>query len=207
MCVALERAGLDALVSYVATLRRVRLTSTALSLAASLALAPGAASAYAQWSAAVTLGGGARLAPEVLREGLFLAGLRADVLFGERTIRAARVGPFVAAYALDFEALTVSAGASVLAPVSTTTPLVFSLGASWDVLGAPPEVVPLGVLGRVWWGSRSANLHASYGMAAGLWIETRWRPGDGAVDLVAGLDGDLAFLSLPAVALWNWITR
>jgi hypothetical protein len=165
------------------------------------------AAADAERSAAVTLGGGARLTPEASREGLFLADLRADVLFSERAFRAARVGPFAAVTTLDFDALTVSPGASVLAPVSTTTPLVFSLGAAWDVLGAPTEGLPIGVLGRVWWGSRSANLHASYGMAAGLWVETRWRPGDGTVDVVAGIDGDLGFLSLPAVALWNWVTR
>lgn len=185
----------------------MRPSSLALGLAASLALLPRAASAYPQWSAAVTLGGGARVAPEAAREGLFLVGLRADVLFGERAVRAARVGPFAAAYALDFDAVVVSAGVSALAPVSTTTPLVFSLGAAWDAVGAPPGVVPLGVLGRAWWGSRSTNLHASYGMAAGLWVEARWRPDGGAVDVVAGLDGDLAFLSLPVVALWNWITH
>jgi hypothetical protein len=102
----------------------------------------------------------------------------------------------------------VRAGVSVLAPVSTTTPLVFSAGVDVGPRSARrPSVVPLGLLGRVWWGSRSANLHAHYGMAAGLWLEARWSPDGGAVDVVAGLDGDLAFLSLPVVALWNWITH
>lgn len=191
----------------VATLSRVKKPPLALGLAAALALVPGAAWAYPQWSAAVTLGGGARVAPEARREGLFLAGLRADVLFGERTVRSARVGPFLAAYTLDFDALVAAAGVSVLAPVSTTTPLVLSAGVAWDVLGAPPDRAPVALLGRVWWGSRSANLHARYGMAAGLWLEARWSPDGGAVDVVAGLDGDLAFLSLPLVALWNWVTR
>lgn len=185
----------------------MRLLRIAFLLVVAFVFAPRVSSAYVQWSAAVTLGGGARLAPEVAREGLFLMGLRADVLFGQRSIRAARVGPFVAVSLLDFEALVAHAGVSVLAPVSTTTPLVFSFGASWDVLEPSGARVPLGVVGRAWWGSRSTNLHASYGMAVGFWLETRWRPDGGVVDLLAGLDGDLAFLSLPMVALWNWITR
>jgi hypothetical protein len=201
------RPTLDVRALCVATLRRVKPTALALVLAAALALAPRPAAAYTQWSAAVSLGGGGRLLPDPRREGLVLAGLRVDALFGPRAIGVARVGPFASAYTLDFDALAVSAGVSVLAPISTTTPLVFSAGATWDLLGAPPDVVPLGLLGRVWWGSRSTNLHASYGMAAGIWLEARWSPDGGAVDVLAGIDGDLAFLALPGVLLWNWITR
>jgi hypothetical protein len=185
----------------------VKITAHALGLAAALALTPRSAAAYTQWSAAVSLGGGGRLLPDARREGLVLAGLRVDALFGPRAIGVTRVGPFVSAYTLDFDALVVNAGVSLLAPISTTTPLVFSAGVTWDVLGAPPDVVPLGLLGRVWWGSRSTNLHSNYGMAAGLWLEARWSPDGGAVDVLAGLDGDLAFLALPGILLWNWITR
>ena len=67
--------------------------------------------------------------------------------------------------------------------------------------------LPVGLTGRVWWGSRSVNLHAAYGMAAGLWVEGRYAPDGGALDVVVGLDGDLGFITLPVVVLWNWLTR
>lgn len=185
----------------------MRSTWPALGLAAALALAPRPAWAYLQWSAAVTLGGGGRIAPGKPPAGIFVTGLRADALFGPRAAGAARVGAFAAASAIDFASLVVSAGMSALAPVTADAPLVFSLGAAWELAGGPAGGSPLGVVGRVWWGSRSANLHARYGMSAGLWVETRWRPDGGAVDVVAGLDGDLGFASLPLVALWNWISR
>lgn len=178
-----------------------------LAFAAALVVAPATAAAYTQWSAAVTLGGGGRLLPDARREGLVAAGLRADVLFGARDPVAPRVGPFVSAWSEDFDTLYVAAGVSVLAPVSSTTPLVFSLGGTWAALDDAESAPPVGVLGRVWWGSRSVNLHASYGMAVGLWIETRWMPASNSVDVLAGLDADIAFLSIPAVLLWNWLTH
>ncbi len=166
---------------------------------------PATGAAYTQWAAAVTLGGGGRLLPEARREGLVSLGLRADVLFGPRDPFSVRAGPFAAAWADDFEALSVAAGATLLLPTSSTTPFVVSLGAMYTL--TEQERLGLGVLGRVWWGSRSLNFHSSYGMSAGLWLETRYTPDAGAVDVIAGIDGDLAFISLPAVLLWNWLTR
>jgi hypothetical protein len=174
-------------------------------VALSLAAAPATARAYTQWAAALTLGGGGRLLPEQRREGLVSLGLRADVLFGPRDPFHARVGPFAAAWSDDFESAVVAVGGSVLLPTSTTTPFVLSVGAMYTLTEV--ERLGLGVLGRVWWGSRSLNYHASYGMSAGLWLEARYTPDAGTVDVIAGIDGDLAFISLPAVLLWNWITR
>lgn len=166
---------------------------------------PATAAAYTQWAAAVTLGGGGRLLPEARREGLVSLGLRADVLFGPRDSLSARVGPFAAVWTDDFDAASVAAGATLLIPTSSTTPLVVSLGAMYTL--TEQERLGLGMLGRVWWGSRSLNLHSSYGMSAGLWIETRYTPDANTVDVIAGIDGDLAFISLPAVLLWNWLAR
>ncbi len=173
--------------------------------ALALVALPSPALAYTQWAAAITLGGGGRLTPEDRREGLFTLGLRADVLFGPRDPFSARAGPFVAAWTDDFVSLLAAAGASLLVPTSTTTPFVLSAGAI--VSATERQHLPVGVMGRVWWGSRSLNYHSSYGMAAGLWVETRYMPDAGTVDVIAGIDGDLAFLSIPAVLFWNWITR
>jgi hypothetical protein len=174
-------------------------------VALSLVALPATSHAYTQWAAALTLGGGARLTPSQQREALVSVGLRADALFGPRDATSLRAGPFVAGWSDDFDSLVAAAGASLLLPIATDTPLVVSMGATYSVTAR--ERLPVGVMGRVWWGSRSMNLHASYGMSSGLWLEARYAPDGGALDVVVGLDGDLAFISLPAVVLWNWLTR
>lgn len=179
-----------------------RCVAAALALA-SLAAAP-CASAYTQWSAAVTLGVGGTITPEPQREVLWTLGLRADVMFGPRTPYGARVGPFIAFRTDDFVDVSAMAGASVQLPVSPTFPLVLSAGGALDLLRDP--IAP-GAFGRVWWGSRSLNYHASYGMAVGLWVEARYFPGDQRADVIAGLDADLGFITLPLVALYEWIRR
>lgn len=175
------------------------------SLILALALFPAPAAAYTQWTAAVTLGGGARVRPSDQRELLITTGLRADVLFGPREALHVRAGPFVAGYSDDLATLVAAAGLSVLLPVSADAPFVLSAGATYAL--TETERSPFGLTGRVWWGSRSVNYHAHYGMAAGLWVEGRYAPDGGALDVVAGLDGDLGFLTLPVVFLWNWLTR
>ena len=90
-----------------------------------------------------------------------------------------------------------------------------NLGANLQTLGpSSPTFTPLyqsvGLLpstGNVTLSFNILGLSATYGMAAGIWLEARWSPDGGAVDVLAGLDGDLAFLALPGILLWNWITR
>ncbi len=179
--------------------------ATAATLTLALALVASPAAAYTQWTAALTLGGGARVGPATQRALLVTTGLRADVLFGSRDPRSVRVGPFAAGYSDDLATLVAAAGLSVQLPVSTDAPLVLSAGATYDL--TERARLPVGLTGRVWWGSRSVNLHAAYGMAAGLWVEGRYAPDGGALDVVVGLDGDLGFITLPVVVLWNWLTR
>ncbi len=174
-------------------------------VALSLAASPATALAYTQWAAAITLGGGVRALPEAQRGGLFSLGLRADVLFGPRDPFHVRVGPFASVWTDNFDSAVAAVGASVLLPVSTTTPIVVSAGATYTL--TETEHLALGGIARVWWGSRSLNFHSSYGMSAGLWLEGRYTPAVGDLDVVLGIDGDLAFISLPAVLLWNWLTR
>ncbi|MEZ4407678.1 MAG: hypothetical protein R3A52_14550 [Polyangiales bacterium] len=44
-------------------------------------------------------------------------------------------------------------------------------------------------------------------MAVGLWVEARYFPGDQRADVIAGLDADLGFITLPLVVLYEWIRR
>ncbi len=174
-------------------------------VAAALVARPATACAYTQWAAAITLGGGARVAPEAAQGGVFSMGLRADALFGARSPFAWSVGPFAHVWSDNVDSLRVAAGVSLRVPVHVDLPLVLSVGAMVNALGDAP--VGPGLVGRVWWGTRSVNYHSAYGMAAGLWLEARYTPDGGACDVVAGLDADLGFVALPAVALWNWLAR
>ncbi|MDB4929149.1 MAG: uncharacterized protein JWM10_1633 [Myxococcaceae bacterium] len=169
--------------------------------ASALLVAP-AAAAYPQWTLGLTLGAGARLAPPADREVLVVAALRGEATFGPRTPYAWRAGLFGAVGTTDFVTLDLAAGAILHIPVSASLPLLLSAGAVADAAPTPGR---LGVLGRLWWGSRSLNYHSSYGMAAGLWVEGRYRPGEGTADVLAGVDLDLRVLTLPFVMLAGWI--
>jgi hypothetical protein len=166
-----------------------------------LLLAP-AAAAYPQWNLGLSLGAGARLAPPAAREVLITAAVRTDATFGARTPYAWRAGFFAAVGTTDFVTLDAAAGGVLHIPVSLTFPLLVSLGGVVDLAPTPGRA---GVLGRLWWGTRSLNYHSSYGMAAGLWVEARYRPGDGTADVIGGLDLDLRVLALPFVMLAGWI--
>ena len=166
-----------------------------------LLLAP-AAAAYPQWSLGLSLGAGARLAPPVDREVLITAAVRTDATFGARTPHAWRAGFFGFLGTADFVTLDAAAGGILHIPVNPTFPVLVSVGAVLDLAPTPGRA---GVLGRVWWGSRSLNYHSSYGMAAGFWVEGRYRPGEGSADVLVGVDADLRFLTLPFVMLAGWL--
>lgn len=166
-----------------------------------LLLAPTVA-AYPQWNLGLSLGAGAHLAPPVDREVLITAAVRTDATFGARTPYAWRAGLFGAVGTTDFVALDAAAGGVLHIPVNPTFPVLVSLGAVVDLAPTPGRP---GVLGRLWWGTRSLNYHSSYGMAAGLWVEGRYRPGEGTADVLGGIDLDLRVLTLPFVMLAGWL--
>lgn len=169
--------------------------------------APRPAHAYPQWTANATMGFGRVFGPAPWREWVFTMGLRGDVTFGPRTPFAWRAGPFIALRTDDFVSMSAAAGAVLQVPVSPTFPMVFSLGGVSDVLPETQRARRYGVLGRLWWGSRSLNYHRDYGMSVGLWCEIRHFTNEGSTDVVLGVDGDLAFMSLPVVMLYEAIRR
>lgn len=162
------------------------------------------AAAYPQWNLGLSLGAGARLAPDIDREVLITLAVRSDATFGARTPYAWRAGFFGWVGTTDFVTLDVAGGGVLHLPVHPTFPLLLSAGVVADVAPAPGRV---GVLGRLWWGTRSLNYHSTYGMAAGLWVEGRYRPGEGSVDVLGGIDADLRFLALPFIALAGALQR
>ena len=168
--------------------------------------APARVLATPQVTSDLSVGGGARFVPGAT-PGVFSMALRADVLFGPPGPYVPRVGPFVSVRTDDFNDLVPAAGVSFLVPLTSTTPLVLSVGGAVD-LTAPSRA---GVLGRLWWGSRSYNYHFAYGLTVGVWVEGRYLPAHGngtdTADLIAGADFDLEVFSLPFILFYNWVAR
>jgi len=108
------------------------------------------------------------------------------------------VGPYIDATTLSFHSADVGAGAEWLIPVIDELPLVISGGAfirdgqgrSWSP----------GADGSVFFGSRSFNFHSWYGMASGIFAQTRWIPGaPSSVDFIFGVQIDAELLALPVL--------
>ncbi len=158
------------------------------------------AAAAPQASLGVTVGGAFENAVPGPPGGAFCLGGRSDVLFGRSRGADMALGPYAEAGTLSFHNLDVAAGAEWLIPLRDELPLVLSVGAlvrdgggrSW----AP------GMEGTVFFGSRSYNFHSWYGMATGLFAQTRWIPGpESTVDAVFGVQIDAELLVMPVLLL------
>jgi hypothetical protein len=95
-------------------------------------------------------------------ETRFCGGVVGDVLFGRERNQDFGIGPFAEVSTAGFWDARYGGGLSVLAPVTSTYPVVLSLGA----FGHEAESLALG--GQVFFGLRSYNFHGSYNLAAGL---------------------------------------
>jgi hypothetical protein len=89
-------------------------------------------------------------------------------------------------------------GASWLIPAIEDLPFVLSAGA-FARNGQQRSWAP-GMEGTIFAGSRSYNFHSAYGMAFGLFGQTRWVPSTPSVlDVVVGVQLDLELLVLPVL--------
>ncbi|MCS6902132.1 MAG: hypothetical protein RMJ98_21175 [Myxococcales bacterium] len=133
-------------------------------------------------------------------EMLFYGGLRGDLLWGRRDPFTWGYGPMVGVSTNHFRDVSLAAGASVLVPVSEYLPLVFQGGPYLRLYeGTHP-----GLLGAMFWGSRSFNYHGRYGMAGGLSLEARLGlTGDRERTLILAAHLDAQVLMLPFLFLVN----
>jgi hypothetical protein len=106
----------------------------------------------------------------------------------------------------SFHDLDLGGGAEWLIPVRDDLPLVLSAGA-FSRNGDGRAWSP-GVEGTVFFGSRSYNFHSWYGLAAGLFMQSRWLPSSpSTLDLVFGAQIDGELLVLPALLIYEAIRR
>ena len=163
------------------------------------------AAADPQASAGLTIGG---VVQDVVgpshASGAFHLGGRASVLFLRNRGADMALGPYLDVATASFENLDLGAGAEWLIPVRDDLPLVLSAGAFWRD-GNGRSWSP-GAEGTVFFGSRSYNFHSWYGLAAGLFAQSRWIPeSPSTVDLVFGAQIDGEILLLPAILIYEAI--
>jgi hypothetical protein len=155
-----------------------------------------------QASVGLTAGGEVEDASAAPLRGSLHLGLRGDLL--QRTgPRAMGFGGYLDAATASFDDLDLGGGVEWLVPMTEDLPLVLSGGAfARDPLGG--ATWRPGVEGSAFVGSRSFNYHSWYGLAAGLFAQTRWVPGPTpVVDVILGAQIDTELLVLPWWLLWQ----
>jgi hypothetical protein len=156
-----------------------------------------------QASAGLTLGGAVdNVVGPAGAEGAFHLGARGSVLFLRNRGTDMAIGPYLDVATASFHDVDLGGGAEWLIPVRDDLPLVLSAGAFWRE-GDGRSFAP-GVEGTVFWGSRSFNFHSWYGLAAGIFAQTRWIPSSPAtLDFVFGVQIDAEILALPSILIFE----
>jgi hypothetical protein len=184
----------------------VFVAGAALATAGSVAAAR-PARADPQASVGLTLGGAVQnvVAPQPAGGALHLGG-RGDVLLLRSRPGQAALGPYVDVATAGFHDFDLGAGAEALLPVTEDFPLVVSAGAL--ARNGEGRTWAPGVEGTVFFGSRSYNFHSWYGLAIGLFAQSRWVPASpSTLDLVAGLQIDVQLLALPWIFAYEALTH
>lgn len=126
----------------------------------------------------------------------FSLGGRADVLFFRERNADAGFGPYAEMLTTTFSDVQLGGGVSALLPIHEYLPLVASAGGYARHAG--PYGWEPGLATAVFWGSRSYNFHAAYGLAAGLLLEGRYGLGESKeTAIILGAQLDLAVFALP----------
>ncbi len=131
-------------------------------------------------------------------------GGRFDLLLLRDRAGTMALGPYVDVATAGFDTFETGGGLEWLVPAGDTA-FVFSAGglARTSRFGWEP-----GVAGTIFWGSRSFNYHSAYALGVGLFAQGRYGFGDGKqTDAILGVQVDLEYLALPALFLYEAVTR
>lgn len=159
-----------------------------------------------QTSIGLTLGGVVRDQQAGGAGGAFHLGARSDLLLLRSSNRDMAVGPYVDVATASFHDTDVGGGLGWLLPMTEDFPLLLSAGGfarDGDGRGWRP-----GVEGTILVGPRSYNFHSWYGLAGGLFVQTRWVPqSPSTVDVVIGVQVDVELLALPFIFAWQSVVH
>jgi hypothetical protein len=168
---------------------------------------PARAHADPQINAGVTVGGVVEdaVGPSP-PSAAFHLGARADALFLRTSPRDMGIGPYLDVATSNFHNVDGGGGVEWLLPVAEDWPIVLS-GGGFARNGAGRTWAP-GVEGTVFLGPRSYNYHSVYGLAFGLFAQTRWVPASpSTMDLVFGVQVDAEILALPVLLAWGALSH
>lgn len=187
-------------------IRRADAAASGVAVVLAMLSAPDA-TADPQASIGVTIGG---VVQDVVgpspASGAFHLGGRASVLLLRNRGADMGIGPYIDVATASFHDLDLGGGAEWLIPVRDDLPLVLSAGA-FSRNGEGRSWSP-GMESTAFFGSRSYNFHSWYGLAAGLFAQSRWIPSSpSTVDLVFGVQIDGELLVLPVLLLYEAIRR
>jgi hypothetical protein len=116
------------------------------------------------------------------------------------------VGPYVDVASAGFHDLDAGAGAEWLVPVTEDLPVVASAGV-FARNGTGRAWAP-GMEGTLFFGSRSYNFHSWYGLAVGVFAQTRWVPASpSTLDIVGGVQLDAQLLLMPFLFVYTALTH
>ncbi len=152
-----------------------------------------------QVSIGTTLGGVLEDVTKSPVQGAAHWGGRADVLFLRSRGTDMAVGPYVDIATASFHDVDVGGGVEWLLPVRDDLPFVLSGGAF--VRSGEGQSWGPGLEGTLFWGGRSYNFHSWYGMATGLFAQTRYLPGSDRADIVFGIQIDGEILLMPSMLM------
>lgn len=164
---------------------------------------PARAHADPQTSIGLTIGGVVRdVSAGGGVSGAFHLGARGDLLLFRSRNSEMAFGPYADVATASFHDGDIGGGLGWLVPVTEDFPLLLSAGGfarDGDGQGWRP-----GVEGTLLVGPRSYNFHSWYGLAGGLFVQTRWVPqSPSTVDVVIGAQIDVEILALPFVFAWQ----
>jgi hypothetical protein len=161
-------------------------------------LLPRPALADPQVSVSALVGGGARRIPAA-PQAAFQLGLWADLLLLRTRDADMAIGPYVHLDTLAFDTVNLGAGLSWLIPLGSPT-LTLSAGAVAQHSNDWRPALQL----NIFLGSRSYNFHSLYGFSLGGFLQARNSLGaPNEASLTAGLQADLAILSLPFILAYQ----
>jgi hypothetical protein len=186
-----------------------RMRPVSVGLLASLACVGIAESALADPQASIGLTAGAAVQDVVgpVGPGVSVhAGAHADLLLLRDHNGQMALGPYLDVATAGFHDLDTGAGLSWLIPLTPDVPAVLSAGGL--VRNGDGRNWAPGLEGKLFVGSRSFNFHSWYGLAAGLFVQTKWVPDSpSTLDLVVGLQIDMELVVLPAMLVWGALTH
>jgi hypothetical protein len=178
----------------------------ALALAVAGVASARAAHADPQTSIGLTIGGVVRDVQGSGVSGAFHLGARGDLLLFRSRNSDMAVGPYVDVATASFHDADLGGGLGWLLPVTEDFPLLLSAG-GFARDGDGQSWRP-GLEGTLLVGPRSYNFHSWYGLAGGLFVQTRWVPqSPSTLDVVIGAQIDVEILALPFVFAWQSLTH